>query len=224
MSSRDSAGPARARLRGFTLIEVMVALFVTAVGLLGIAKIQALAYASTGTASVRSLVALEAAGLAASMHTNRVYWTANYAPIPITISGTNITGGNLGTEGLALTSGSVFCNDGSASTPCSLGYCQAGSGNTPCTSTNPGEFMAASDLHTYATALNGLLNQSNPTTTITCSVGTATAPVNCEIQVSWNEKAVSISKTSATDTTQCTTASAGDTCQFNPTYTLYVEP
>ena len=60
--------------RGFTLIEVMVAHGHHLVGLLGIAKIQALAYASTGTASVRSLVALQAAGLAASMHADRSYW------------------------------------------------------------------------------------------------------------------------------------------------------
>jgi type IV pilus assembly protein PilV len=215
MSRPDSASPARTRVRGFTLIEVMVALFVTAIGLLGIAKIQALAYASTGTASVRSLVALQAAGLAASMHANRSYWAAGFAPIPITINGTTITGGSLNTEGLPIGLG-YFSVSGQ-------GYCEAGSGNTPCAGPNPGEFMAASDLHTYATALNGMLNNSNPTTTINCPL-IAGQPMNCVIQVSWNEKAVSISKQSATDTTQCTTASATDACQFNPTYTLYVEP
>ncbi|MEA3161860.1 MAG: hypothetical protein QOD95_3408, partial [Gammaproteobacteria bacterium] len=38
-----------AHARGFTLLEVMVSLFITAIGLLGIAKLQALAYASTGS-------------------------------------------------------------------------------------------------------------------------------------------------------------------------------
>jgi len=52
----------------------MIALFVTAIGLLGIAKLQSLAYASTGSANIRSLVAIQAAGLAASMHANRNYW------------------------------------------------------------------------------------------------------------------------------------------------------
>jgi type IV pilus assembly protein PilV len=206
MNAPDSVHPDRSRVRGFTLIEVMVALFVTAVGLLGIAKIQALAYSSTGTASVRSLVALEAAGLAASMHANRSYWAAGLAPIPITITGTTITGGSLNTEGLPLSP--------------TMGYCQQGSGNTPCATA---ELVAASDLHTYATTLNGMLNKSNPTTTINCPV-VANQPINCVIQVSWNEKAVSISSQSATDTTQCSTASASDACQFNPTYTLFVEP
>ena len=40
---------------GFSLIEVMVALIIVSVGLLGIAKMQALAYASTGIAGKRSL-------------------------------------------------------------------------------------------------------------------------------------------------------------------------
>src|ERR1700678_3910095 len=89
----------RSRTRGFTLLEVMVALVITSIGLLGIAKIQALAYASTGSASVRSLVALQAAGLAASMHANRSYWAGGFAPIPVTINGTTITGGALNGEG-----------------------------------------------------------------------------------------------------------------------------
>ncbi len=69
----------RSRARGFTLLEVMIALVITSIGLLGIAKIQALAYASTGSASLRSLVAMQAAGLASSMHTNRNYWSAGLA-------------------------------------------------------------------------------------------------------------------------------------------------
>ena len=51
MSSNPASSGGRrghARARGFTLLEVMVALVVTTIGLLGIAKLQALAYASTG--------------------------------------------------------------------------------------------------------------------------------------------------------------------------------
>jgi type IV pilus assembly protein PilV len=87
---------AATRARGFTLIEVMVALVITAIGLLGIAKIQALAYASTGSAGIRSLVALQASGLAASMHANRNYWSG-LAPPVVTITGTTISDATLAT-------------------------------------------------------------------------------------------------------------------------------
>ena len=142
-STVEGRGPARSR--GFTLLEVMVALVVTSIGLLGIAKLQALAYASTGSASVRSLVALQAAGLAAAMHANRGYWASSFA-VPITITGTVISDNNLATT---------------ATTPT---YCQAGSGNTPCSNTA----IASSDVQSYAAALNAMLGNSNPVTTVTC--------------------------------------------------------
>jgi type IV pilus assembly protein PilV len=191
MSTRDRFGSRIAgRSRGFTLIEIMVALIVTSIGLLGIAKLQALAYASTGSAAVRSLVALQAAGLAASMHSNRSYWAAGAAPSPFTITGTVISDATLNSTATAAT------------------YCASGGGGAPC----PTDVMAAFDLHTYATALNAMLINSGPITTVTC---TPSVPVNCTIQVTWNEKAVSINTQGVANTTEST---------FAPTYTLYVEP
>jgi type IV pilus assembly protein PilV len=178
------------RARGFTLLEVMVAVVITAIGLLGIAKIHALAYSSTATAGSRSLVALQAAGLASSMHANRSYWAAGAAPVPVIITGTTINDATL---------------NAAAATPL---YCVFGTGPTPCTP----DLMAAYDLHTYAAQLNGALGNSNPITTVTCPVA---IPVNCTIQVTWNEKAVSINQQSVAGTAQTT---------FAPTYTLYVEP
>jgi len=186
----DHAGiMVRSRARGFTLLEVMVALVITAVGLLGIAKIQALAYASTGSAGLRSLVALQASSLAASMHANRSYWAAGAAPVPVIITGTSINDATL---------------NGAAA---GAGYCVFGTGPTPCTP----DLMAAFDLHTYAAQLNGALGNSNPVTTITCPVA---IPVNCTIQVTWNEKAVSINQQSAAGTGQAT---------FAPTFALQTE-
>ena len=79
--------------RGFSLIEVLVALVVVSVGLLGIAKMQAIAYSSTGVASKRSLAAIEAASLASSMHANRAYWSVSgVAPLTTTITGAAVTG------------------------------------------------------------------------------------------------------------------------------------
>jgi type IV pilus assembly protein PilV len=195
MNAPAMNSPARSRTRGFTLIEVMVALVITAVGLLGIAKIQALAYASTGSAGIRSLVALQAAGLAASMHANRNYWSGLSPPV-VTITGTTISDATLNATATATT------------------YCVSGSGNTPCDPPT----LAAFDLHTYATALSGLLPGSTPITTITCA---AITPTSCTIQVTWAEHAVSVNSQSAASTVQTTSTSAGT---FAPTYVLYVEP
>ena len=63
---------------GFTLVEVLVSIIVIAVGLLGIAKLEALAFSNTGVSSLRSLAAIVASSLAAIMHADRIYWgTAN---------------------------------------------------------------------------------------------------------------------------------------------------
>ena len=172
--------PCRSRVRGFTLLEVMVALVITSIGLLGIAKIQALAYASTGSASVRSLVALQAAGLAAAMHANRNYWAAGLAPVTLTISGTTFN--------------PVL--NATAATP---GYCVSGTGVPPCDAPT----LAAFDLYNYATSINSMLGNSNPVTTINCPLFN---PISCTIQVTWNEHAVSVNSQSAATTTQTTFA------------------
>jgi type IV pilus assembly protein PilV len=198
---------ARARTGGFTLLEVMVALVITAIGLLGIAKIQALAYASTGTASVRSLVAIQASGLAASMHADRAYWSTGAAPVPITITSSG-TGTNF------LISDNYLNTQASTAT-----FCQQGGGGAPCSAAQ----MASYDLRTWATALNaaGMLGNLNPVTTITCPVA---VPVTCTIQITWNERAVSINNQGAANTQVATSGTANGSGTFNPTYILYVEP
>ncbi len=84
------AARSRRRARGFSLMEVMVALVVSTVGLLGLAKMEALAISSTGVASSRSLAAIQASSLAAAMHADPGFWSAaGIAPASLIISAAN---------------------------------------------------------------------------------------------------------------------------------------
>jgi type IV pilus assembly protein PilV len=156
----------RAHGRGFSLIEVLVALVIIGVGMLGIAKIQALAYASTGTASLRSLAAIEASSLAAAMRANRSYWsvTAATATQTITITGPNVTA----STDPALTVASNCLN-------------------VTCATQN----LAAYDLQSWAASINTLLPAV--TATVICVPPVlATYPIGCNITLSWNERNIGL--------------------------------
>jgi type IV pilus assembly protein PilV len=130
---------ARSRAQGFSLVEVMVSLIVISVGLLGIAKIQALAYVSTSTAGLRSLAAIEAASLASAMRADRAFWSQGL-PAPVTVTGTTIAGNvGLATNTTSCLSPAPFC--------------------VPAT-------LAAFDMQRWVVALNAML--PNPTATLTC--------------------------------------------------------
>lgn len=190
---------ARAKAGGFTLLEVLIALGITAIGLLGVAKMQALAYSSTGTAGSRSLVAFHTASLASLMRANRTYWSGNGPSswatpytLTITIAGGVITLSDL--NGTAATS--TFANN----------YCAVGGGGAPCSNSTT---LAANDLHMWADGLNKLIPSGNSKTFINCPAGVT--PISCTIQVTWNENTVGINKQSASGT-------------VSREYTLYMEP
>ncbi|HEX4243826.1 MAG TPA: type IV pilus modification protein PilV [Steroidobacteraceae bacterium] len=103
---RLNVGGAR-RSRGFSLIEVLVAVIVVAIGLLGLAKMESLALSSTGVASLRSLIAIQASSLAASMHANRGFWASGDANVPYTVDPVNNT---WSTAAACTTAGSSACN------------------------------------------------------------------------------------------------------------------
>jgi type IV pilus assembly protein PilV len=155
---------------GFTLLEVMVALVVLTVGLLGVLKLETVAYASTNVAAKRSIAALEAASLAASMHVNRGYWTTPDASgAVIALAGNVYTV----TSNAALLAGVLGAPQD----------CTAASATVPCQPV----IMAAYDLQQWATNLQNLL--PNDTASITC--GTA-SPFSCMINIVWGENAVAI--------------------------------
>src|SRR5271165_540814 len=105
-------GPDMSAMRrdhGFSLVEVMVALVVCALGLLGLAKMESLAVVSTAVASSRSLAAIQASSLAAAMHANRGYWAAGLAPASTTVTVTGGTTAIVSADPLLATIPAVAC-------------------------------------------------------------------------------------------------------------------
>lgn len=154
----------RARSRGFSLVEVMVALVVVSIGLLGLAKMESLALSSTSVAGSRALAAIEASSLASAMHANPGYWAAGVAPASTTVYYDSTPTLQISDTGLA-TAATCYT---------------AGSGS--CT---PAQ-MAAYDVQQWANDLKSVLPA--PFATITCS--TAGFPVTCTVTIQWAENAV----------------------------------
>jgi type IV pilus assembly protein PilV len=194
--------------RGFTLIEIMVAVIVLSAGLLGVAKMQALALSSTNVANVRSIAAIEAASLAATMHENRAYW-ASSAPASnpnngtITITSTGPAATPTITANANLT-GALSCTSVSPASGGTYPYC---------TSTQ----LAAYDLQQWSKALN--LVMPNYSATITCN---GFSPVSCTVQITWTERVVALNSQEAT--AQTNAVANGQSSVQAPTYTLFVEP
>lgn len=192
--------------RGFSLIEVMVALIVLCVGLLGIARMQSLALSSTTVAAQRSLAAVEADSLAAMMHANRGYWTnADPANATIQISGNTFTFN--GAPALAAAGNPLPCVSPAVAVSC-----------TP-------TVLAAYELHDWATQLQSML----PGNFAQIQCGTNT-PVSCLVTITWAENGVAVNAQEAGAAAQAqtanTTGQAANTSitMQNPTYTLYVQP
>jgi type IV pilus assembly protein PilV len=204
----------RRAARGFTLVEVMVALIIISVGMLGIAKMQGLALSSTNASRSRALASIAASSLASAMQANRSYWSAA-GSLPGTITVT----ASAGTVSLVSTSASMQAAINSVSgTVCgSMGttflscFCTAGN-SAPCTTYIN---LAASDLYDWAQTLNSIL--PNAIAYVTCNNGDL--PVDCSIQITWNENTVAL-------TTQQAAYSAASAANSTVavTYSLYVVP
>jgi type IV pilus assembly protein PilV len=171
--SPDSNLPtAQARQAGFSLVEVLVALIIMSVGLLGIAKIQALALSSTTQSRMRSLAALETASLASTMRADRNYWAAIRKDPAVTFSG-----GSFEVTGDAT-------------------VVQAGAA-CPCT---PPE-IAWSDLSDWVTGLASAVPNAQGTVACTIPTLPTDAPVSCKITLQWQESVVASNAQQATAAT-----------------------
>lgn len=157
-----------ARQRGTTLIEVLIALVVVSVGLLGVAKMQALAISSSRTSAMRSLIAIEAASLASAMHANEAYWQAVTPTFTASVA-VNSTGSTA-----TITSSDTAMAGQTAS--CVSSVCSASQ-------------VAASDLGAWAIALWKLV----PSTagSVTC----AGSPLTCTVQIQWTENNIAMNGT-----------------------------
>jgi type IV pilus assembly protein PilV len=190
--------------RGFSLIEVLVALIVVSVGLLGIAKMQAVAYSSSGVAGKRSLAAIEAASLASSMHANRAYWAVSgVAPLSTTINGSRVT---------ASTDPALAGPPPNCAVP-----------GAPCIPSA----LAAYDLDfgptSWASSLQALLGTSDQAIIACANPAPVNQPVTCTVTITWSENQVAINSQEAAAANAAVAANTPAALQL-PSYTLYIEP
>jgi len=148
-------------LRGFTLIEVLIAMLIASIAVIGLVGMQAMAVASTQGARVRTLVTLQANSMAASMQGNTAFWTAGIAPDSFTLMGTVITdaSGRLNT--------SRNCVFTAISIP-------------PC---SPAE-VAGFDVQKWAASMSRMV--PGFASTLHCA-GSATTPFSCVLNIGWDE-------------------------------------
>lgn len=214
------ARTASARTCGFSLIEVMVSLVVICVGLLGIAKLQALSLSNTTTSRLRALAAIEAASLAAAMHSNRQYWGAT-PPVTVTVTASGAPPTIASTDAaLQAATNTDLTNNPTSASPSAVCIDTTGNGAAECTAVP----LAAFDVARWTVSLAALL--PNATAAINCPpVAGGAAPASCTIQIAWTEQAVAVNAQEAQATATCNPlAAAGQQCFQVPTYTLYVEP
>jgi type IV pilus assembly protein PilV len=207
----------RSCIAGFSLVEVMVAVVVICVGLLGIAKMQALALSNTTTSRLRALAAIEAAGLASAMHSNREYWAGATPPVTTTFNAAGT--GLFASTDAALQAAANAALPGGLN-PDAVQSC-VGTANAVAICGGPAGVinLAAFDLARWSVSLNALL--PNPQSTVNCTfVAGGGAPASCTILLSWNEKTVAMTRQEA----QQEANNPGAAQIERPTYLLYVEP
>lgn len=184
--------------RGFSLVEVMIALIIISVGMLGIAKLEAVVLSNTGTSRVRALVALQAASLADIIHADRDFWngaSGDWSTNPLTVTATIASG----SATLAAANSSTLSTALGSGTDCTTASCSPVS-------------LAGYDVNQWTTDFSSVIK--NSTSTVTCS--SASGAVTCTIQIQWTESTAAANQQEA--------AAGAPTAFQQQTYTLVVEP
>jgi type IV pilus assembly protein PilV len=197
---------------GFSLIEVLVALLVISIGLLGIAKMQALALSNTNGGRLRALAAIEAESMAQALQAERNYWGNITTAVTATIAG-SAGKASVSSSDTTQNATNIVCSapssytGGLQLTPCSgTGTVSCASTAAPCTA----QKMAAYDLQQWAGRLQGVLGTD--AATVNCAIATTTSPVTCQITVNWAEEQVNPN------------ANGSSTAMLPPSYTVFVNP
>jgi type IV pilus assembly protein PilV len=202
------------RQRGFTLIEILVAMAIVAIGMLGIAKMQAMSYASTGTASIRSLAAIQASALASAMRANRAYWAA-----PAAGGGMSPTVGAL----LTVTSGTPNATASITDAHVAIDTVATDDPFAPCTGAAHNAYVIAGcDLSNWVVSINRILPVVRATVSCVPSPivpGITGQPIGCTISLNWTENQTGINQQSQSGTQVASPTASGQT-----NYTMYVEP
>ncbi len=187
---------------GFTLLEVLIALIITAVGALGLAKMQGLVLVGSKNASSRSMISLQTESLAAVMHANKAYW----ASAPTSFKATGNT---------AATTAGATITDPSNVLTATVSTCASATAVTApvCTPSQ----MAAYDIQMWATGMDTVF--PGYTAQVDCTNST-NQPVSCSINMTWSEKTLAVNKTTATSTG---TGSTG-TQVTSKTFSAYIKP
>lgn len=153
---------------GFTLIEVLVALVIISLGILGATGLMLKAMASAKASSLRTVAALQAASLASAMYANRIYWADTAQSPCFSTSG----GGTPGCSYLTVASPATECS--------------------PCTATA----RAIADLAAWRDSVEAALPQAK--LDVNCLDGTpgataqASRPQSCSIRLAWNEHFIDV--------------------------------
>ena len=180
MVSPASGQPLKSPAKGYALIEVMISLVIVSVGLLGIAKMFALALGNTQVSGSRALAAIYAGSLSSAMHANRAFWQKGLAPASVTVTVTPTTTASLSDS--TLNSQTALCSYDATKSP--NPYC------------NPAE-LASADLKTWGNSLKPL---PGGTGQVNCTTVTS-VPITCTITITWNEKYAGLN-TSTLDASQ----------------------
>ena len=179
------------RQRGVSLLEVLISIVVIAIGILGLAKMQALAISNTQVSGNRGLIALQASNLASLMHGNPGFWQSTTAPACAGASACTLSGVSLAKNpGTPFVTSLPTCNTVPAPVSCNAGG------------------IASLDINAWM----GVLYAEVPSYSANINCSAANGSNSCLVSITWVEKLQGMNQTTAGLAAK--TGSAGQSQQY----------